>query len=70
MLLDGTTPIANGAGMVDFGSAARGRDALSKIFTVVNSGAGALLTSNLSVPSNYTIVEPLDDGTYVCSACR
>ena len=59
-LLDGASPIANGAGPLDFGTALQGDSAPSKTFTVENNGDGDLTPGNLTVPSGYTVTEPLD----------
>ncbi|MCX7013275.1 MAG: choice-of-anchor D domain-containing protein, partial [Candidatus Sumerlaeota bacterium] len=56
---DGAATIANGGGPVDFGSAAVGAPALSKTFTVNNLGTADLTTSNLTVPTGYSITGAL-----------
>jgi hypothetical protein len=56
---DGSTPIVDGSGSVDFGAVIRNGSTLTKTFTVYNYGYGTLSTSNLSVGSPFTITEGL-----------
>ncbi|MBI1310043.1 choice-of-anchor D domain-containing protein [bacterium] len=61
----GSTSIADGDSSpsttdgTDFGSVTLGGTALSRTFTVSNTGTATLTTSGLSVPAGYTITEPL-----------
>lgn len=58
-VFDGTTKIANGGDVVDFGRAAVGGSALSRTFAVRNMGTLPLATGNLAVPAEFSISEPL-----------
>jgi len=58
-VLDGAANIADGSGPVSFGTVALGGTALSKTFTVKNTGTGNLTTSGLSIPSGYSLTEGL-----------
>lgn len=51
--------VVDGGGPVNFGNATQGGIGLQKTFLVENSGTQTLTTSGLSVPSGYSIVEPL-----------
>lgn len=56
----GATGITNGQpGAIDFGSVFQGVTSASLVFTVFNDGAGSLLSSDLSVPTGYTITNGL-----------
>ena len=56
-VLDGSTDIPNGTGLVDFGSTPAGIP-LSKTFTISNSGFGSLiLFEPILVPSGFSVVE-------------
>jgi hypothetical protein len=57
-ILDGdTTPSASDG--TDFGSAVRNGEALTRTFTVRNPGTADLTLGTPSLPSGYTIIEPL-----------
>jgi CSLREA domain-containing protein len=57
-IIDGdTTP--NTADGTDFGTVTEGGEAVSRTFTVRNTGNAVLTTSNLTVPSGFTITEEL-----------
>jgi len=56
---DGATNVADGTGSVTFTTTAQGGTAPTKTFRVSNTGASALTTSNLTVPSGYSISESL-----------
>ena len=58
-LFEDATPIADGGGPIDFGSALQGGAAPSKTFRVENNGDATLNTSNLTVPAGYSVTEPL-----------
>lgn len=52
-----TTPSASD--LTNFGSVAQGGAAVTRTFTVTNSGTGTLTTSGLTLPSGFTLVEGL-----------
>jgi len=56
---DGATNIADGGGPIDFGTTTQGGAALTRTFTVRNTGTGPLSTSGLTLPTGYTLVEGL-----------
>ncbi|MCE5230309.1 FG-GAP-like repeat-containing protein [bacterium] len=59
MLMDGMASVSIGSGPVDMGSIVRGGPALTKTFTLYNSGVVALNTSGLTISSPFVITEGL-----------
>ncbi len=57
-IADGDTS-AESADGTNFGSFSQGASAVTRSFTVKNSGTGTLTTSGLVVPTGFTLVEPL-----------
>ena len=55
---DGDTSPSSTDG-TDFGSVTQGGSSLTRTFTVSNTGNATLTTSGLSVPSGYTVTDPL-----------
>ena len=58
-VVDGTKVIANGRGLVIFETVVQGATPPSKMFAVWNMGQSPLITSNLTVPSGYSITSDL-----------
>jgi len=58
-VLDGAANVANGGGPVSLGTVDQGDSAPTKTFTVKNTGEANLILSGLSVPSGYSVTEPL-----------
>ena len=59
-LTQGVSPITNGGGPIDFGTATISHGRPSLTFTVANSGNRPLGIHGLTIPTQYRVIDPLD----------